>query len=329
MKIIPFQPEHIQDAAKLLISQSKHLIEKFPLLPKRITGLDATQSFLNALQNKPDVHGVIAVDGDQVIGFMLGAYNKNIFFGRYVWVPFGGFALRDTADTDLLRQMYSVAGDQWVRDNILNHYVVCPDESNWQQAFFSLSFGQEQEYAVAFAKEQKKSPEPPAGIALREIQPDDADQMFAKAHWISEHLNKAPVWEPVPDEHLKNVRPGYAELANEPTSTTWVALDGEQIVSYACIYTVDVGDEHLLGTPKAAHFGAAATDPKSRSKGIGRALFTHILNVAHKQGYEIVLTDWRTTNLTAARYWPSHGFEPFAYRLLRRVNPIYAPFDSE
>jgi len=329
MNIIPFKKEYIQRAADLLVVQSKYLIEQFPLLPKRITELEASQSFLNTLLKKPDAHGVVAVDGDQITGFMLGTYDKNIFFGRYVWVPFGGFALRDMNDTDLLRKLYAAAGDQWVQDNVLNHYIVCPDVANWQQAFFSLTFGQEQACAVAPARQLKKSPEPLHGIVLREIQPHDADQMHTKAHWISEHLNQAPVWEPVPDEHLKKARPIYAEMASDPTSTTWVALDGNQIVSYACIYGVAVGDDQLLGIPKAAHFGAAATDPKYRRKGIGRALFTHLLNIARQQGYEIILTDWRTTNLTAARYWLTFGFVPFAYRLLRRVNPIYAPYHSD
>ncbi|MCD4673643.1 MAG: hypothetical protein K8R77_13350 [Anaerolineaceae bacterium] len=59
---------------------------------------------------------------------------------------------------------------------------------------------------------------------------------------------------------------------------------------------------------------------------MGRVLFTHALNIAHQQGYEVITTDWRTTNPAAARYWPCFGFQSYAYRLIRRVNPRYKIF---
>ena len=72
----------------------------------------------------------------------------------------------------------------------------------------------------------------------------------AKGHWIAAHLNTAPVWEPVPQQHLDNILPEYAKLAKDPNSTTWVAVDGEQIVAYVVIYTADTGPEHLAGSTR-------------------------------------------------------------------------------
>ncbi len=163
----------------------------------------------------------------------------------------------------------------------------------------------------------------PAGIKIRSVLPEDADQLFAKGHWIAAHLNKEPVWEPVPQQHLDAILPEYAKLANDDTSTTMVAVEGEKIVGYVVLYTVDVGPEHLLGVPSAGEFAAAAIDPAYRKRGVGKALFTRLINEARQQKYKTLFTDWRTTNLAAASYWPGFGFETFAYRLLRRVNPRY------
>ena len=44
----------------------------------------------------------------------------------------------------------------------------------------------------------------------------------------------------------------------------------------ACLDQVTVGNEHLAGTLKATHFGAAATVPKYRNQGIAAALFTGV-----------------------------------------------------
>lgn len=326
MEFNTFSSKYIEDAATLLVDQSKSMLQHFPLLSERISDLQVAHTFLTALVAKSEERGMVMIEKNKIIGYMLGYYDDSPFFGKHVWVPFGGIALPRSEEYDLLRVLYANAGDIWIRDGILNHYLVCPALPEWLKAGFSLSFGQEQVYAVASALEEKKEMPLPDGITMREICPGDANQLAEKGHWIAAHLNGAPVWEPVPAEHLETIRPAYAELADDDTSTTWVALNEDEIVSYVTTYTVDIGAIHYMGTPKAAHFATAATDPAYRAKGIGRALFTHILNITHEQGYESIFTDWRTTNLEAARYWPTFGFEPFAYRLLRRVNPHYQLF---
>ena len=321
-----FSKDYLEDAAAVLADQSQRILKRFPLLPRRICDLEVAQHFLEALLNHSQSNGMVMLESERVVGFILGYYDKNPFFGDHMWVPFGGIALPHENSYEVFRALYAAAGDVWVRDGILSHYLICPALDDWMRSAFSLSFGQEQVYAIAPLQEERKEISLPAGFTMREVIPADAAQLAAKCYWIAEHLNRAPVWAPVPAEHLENIRPAYAELANDDTSTTWVALDEEEIVSYVCIYTEDIGAIHYLGVLQAAHFSAAATHPAYRGKGIGRALFTHILNVACEQGHDRIFTDWRITNLEASRYWPTFGFEPFSYRLLRRVNPLYKPF---
>ena len=326
MQYVPFQKEHLSAAAALLARQAGFFLEHFPLLPDRIKDPATALSFLTSLLEKEDSHGAVAIENGNLAAYLLGAYADSIFFGRHVWVHFGGLALEDQENTEIIRHVYAAAGQQWINDHVLNHYLVCPAIPAWLQAGYSLTFGQEQAYAITSVKESRPEVAAPEGIILREVTPSDADQLYSKGHWIATHLNTAPVWEPVPQQHLDNILPEYAKLADDPTSTTWVAVDGDQIVAYVVIYTADTGPEHFLGVPTAAHFAAAATHPQYRKRGIGKALYTLILNIAHQQGYQTMFTDWRTTNLPAAYYWPGYGFEPFAYRLLRRVNPIYEAY---
>jgi ribosomal protein S18 acetylase RimI-like enzyme len=327
MEFYLFTSKYLEDAAALLVDQSKSMQQHFPLLPDRISDLQVARNFLTALIEKSEDRGVVAIEKNKLIGYMLGYYDDSPFFGNHVWVPFGGIVAPQSREYELLRTLYAAVGDIWIKDGILNPYLVFPALPEWLKAGFSLSFGQEQVYAIASLLEEKQEIPMPAGFTMREVRPGDANQLAEKGYWIAAHLNGAPVWEPVPQEHLENIRPAYAELADDDTSTTWVALDGDEIVSYVTIYTVDIGAIHYLGTSQAAHFATAATDPAYRARGIGRALFTHIFNVAREQGYKTIFTDWRITNLEAARYWPTFGFEPFAYRLLRRVNPRYQRFE--
>lgn len=326
MKNEPFSHHHIPDAALLLAQQNSQLLNHFPLLPAAIADPAVTLAFLQAVLEKGESHGSVLYENSQLSAFMLGYYDESPFFGRHCWVPFGGTACAQPEPYQTLRELYAAASQRWVQDEVLNHYLVFPASSQWLEASYSLSFGQEQLYAVTSLAQQRPDIPLPQGLKLREVQPTDASQLFERGHWIAAHLNHSPVWEPVPQEHLDMILPQYAQLANDDDTTTWVVLDQDQIVAFVVLFTVDLGAIHLLGVPEAAEFAAAAVHPDYRQRGIGKALFNHIINVARAQNYAIMFTDWRTTNLQAASYWPTFGFQPFAYRLLRRVNPRYKPY---
>ena len=326
MEIINFEEKHVSQAADVLAVQFARLLEKFPLLPDRITNPGIAKEFLLALLAKDESQGVVLLKGGRVRGYLLGLYGDNPFFGRHVIVPFGGMALEDQTALDELAALYCVAGKRWLKDGVLNHYLVMPALLDWLEAGFSLSFGKEQVYAVASVADLHLEPTLPDGIVMREVTPSDADGLYDCADWIAGHYNLAPVWEPVPAEYLAEIREGYAELAADPESSTWIALDGDRIVSFVMIHPEDAGPSNLFGVPELVHFSVAATDKEYRGRGIGRALLSHVMKIACAQGYETMTTDWRTTNPSAAHHWPGFGFEPYAYRLLRRVNPRYEKY---
>ena len=329
MEFVRFEQEHVEQAAGILTAQFAGFLKSFPLLPGRITEKAVAVDFLVDLLAKEESQGVVMLYEDRVSGYLLGAYSDNPFFGRHVYVPFGGIALKEQTKTDDLLKLYSASGKRWMRDGVLNHYLIMPALPDWLETCFSLSFGKEQAYAAAALADQYPEPELPSGIVMRAAIPSDADGLYDCADWIAGHYNLAPVWEPVPAEHLANIQQGYAELATDPDASTWIALEGERIVSFVVIYPEDIGPASLFGAPEIAHFAVAATHPDYRGRGIGRALLRHVLNIASRQGYKMITTDWRTTNPSATEHWPRFGFRSFAYRLLRRVNPRYQVYSVQ
>jgi len=75
-----------------------------------------------------------------------------------------------------------------------------------------------------------------------------------------------------------------------------------------------------LGRPeRAAFLGFASTLPEARGSGLGLALTDASFNWAAENGYEVMVTDWRVTNLLSSRFWPKRGFRPVFFRLYRSI----------
>jgi GNAT superfamily N-acetyltransferase len=75
----------------------------------------------------------------------------------------------------------------------------------------------------------------------------------------------------------------------------------------------------LARPPGAAFLAWAATLPEVRGSGVGLRLTQAAFAWACSRGHEVMVTDWRVTNLRASRFWPSRGFRPTFLRLYRSI----------
>jgi GNAT superfamily N-acetyltransferase len=102
----------------------------------------------------------------------------------------------------------------------------------------------------------------------------------------------------------------------------------DQYVAWCC--EVDgriVGELFLCRRPdgdmrvpmRSIDLSSASVQPAFRRRGIASALACVALEWAQANGIETIITDWRATNLTAARTWPNLGFEPTFIRLYRSI----------
>jgi len=61
---------------------------------------------------------------------------------------------------------------------------------------------------------------------------------------------------------------------------------------------------------------SAISTPSPQTDGERAGLTRHL---ARDHGYETVITDWRMTNLQAARFWPRRGFREAFLRMYRSI----------
>jgi GNAT superfamily N-acetyltransferase len=117
----------------------------------------------------------------------------------------------------------------------------------------------------------------------------------------------------IPDAAMpENVRPAEERDVEE--------LDGRIVGGFELAPTT-LSPMHvsLAGVEGAVLLAWAVTRPDVRGSGAGVALTDACFAWAREHGYEVMVTDWRVTNLLASRFWPRRGFRETFLRLYRSI----------
>lgn len=84
----------------------------------------------------------------------------------------------------------------------------------------------------------------------------------------------------------------------------WVYVEDDAIAAYA-VLSIGASEAHLL---------TVVVHPQNRSKGLGRMLVTHLLNIACNHGAETVLLEVRPSNTVAIELYQKLGFNEVGTR---------------
>jgi GNAT superfamily N-acetyltransferase len=262
---------------------------------------------LRRLEEDGKVGAGASRDG-RLAGCLVAALHESEVRGRHAWASLADHGIAEGESPTIYRELYAVAGEAWVEAGYLDHYVVVPAAEDVLAAWYSLSFAQQQVHAQ-LALQRASLPEPD-GFTLRIGGPEDLDLAMQLAFVIFDHQASAPTWAGAPAPPEEDARASYVEYLAEDGVAYFVAEREGEPLGHLILERVDDTETELT---------IAATVPAARGLGVGTALTRYALAWAWEQGYRSCITDWRSANLLAARFWPSMGFEPTAYRLVRSI----------
>lgn len=323
MQIVAFSAAHLPGAGALLAARHKRDRQALPALPERFEQAEAAQAAVAAALERPHASGVAAVNGDRLLGYLIGELTFDTLRGRSAWVMPAGLALAEGQDAELARDLYAAAAPRWLAWGCFDHYALLSTaDPALTEAWFRLSFGQEQVHGLCDLARMDLPGQPETGgLTIRRAGPRDADTMADLSRIIREHQAGAPVWGATLPEWAAEAAAGYAELARDPSATVWLAEREGEALGFQVYVPAEGGPADLLTPEGCVELKVAGTRPSARRLGVGRALTAHGLAAAREAGYRYCLADWRSTNLLSSRFWPRRGFRPVQQRLTRRVDP--------
>lgn len=301
----PFSDDDLDTAAGFLAARHARHREAEPRLPADFD----FRAEVEALWRQPGASGAVSESG-----FLIGAPRESPTWGPNVWVELAGHAV---ADSEAARDLYALAAERWVDEGLTRQYVLLPaHDAELVDAWFRLSFGQQHAAGIREVPEDVDWPE-----GVREATEDDLETLMAHDPLLPDHQARSPVFGRGPQETEEELRQELLEGLASPHSVDLLAEVDGRVVGGFYVTTVDDSSMHagLARPPGAAFLAWAATRPEVRGTGAGLRLTQAALAWARSRGHDVIVTDWRVTNLLSSRFWPARGFRTTFLRLYRSI----------
>lgn len=300
LRIEPFSEHHLDGAASLLAKRHARHRAAEPLLS------DA-DDFAARIADAGE--GVVALDGREVVGYLLGKPWDD--FGPDVaYVATAGHA---ASDAEVTRDMYAAVAPAWVDAGRVRHLAFVPaSDARLLDAWFRLSFGQQHAYGV---RETARGSAPATQHRIRDADVDDIEFLASLDLELGDHQRRAPTFSGWPPRTLDDLKAEIRDEFTWPGAAFFVAERADGPV--AGMILTKTQRDFVPGDSIDLSF--AATKPDARGSGAMLALTAHALSWANERGHRVMTTDWRVTNLLSSRFWPRRGFRPAFLRLYRHI----------
>jgi GNAT superfamily N-acetyltransferase len=314
LELRPFSEELIPAAGKLLAARHRAHRKAEPLLPERYEDADAAAVEIAALAGADGVSGAAALREGRVVGYLIGAPRPSAVWGEHVWIELAGHAVEEPED---LRDLYAVAARRWVEEGHVQHYAMVPaSDAGVVNAWSRVGFGQQHAHGIQEVPDVAW----PDGVRLAEER--DIDGLLALDPLLPDHQAQSPVFvRGFPSESPEELRAEILEDLRRPEVGDLVAERDGIIVGAFQLSPAELSSVHsgLARPDGAALLNWAATRPEVRGSGAGVALTQAAFAWAREHGHDVMVTDWRVTNLLSSRFWPARGFRETFLRLYRHI----------
>src|ERR1700729_418249 len=215
----PFQAGDVPVAGALLAARHRAHRLSCPLLSPRYENDQAAAAQVGAAFALPGASGAVAVQGDDVAGFVLGAPKDSPVWGANVWVDAAGHA---AAEPELVRDMYGLAAARWVQESRRAQYVLVPaSDEGLLRAWYRLGFGQQQAHALRPPPDE--TPAVPPRVAVRRARRSDLPALAALEVELPRQHSLAPTFSASPVPSYEECLAGWEEDFDDTAYATFVA----------------------------------------------------------------------------------------------------------
>ena len=302
--IHPFEATHLPAAAHLLATNHGAHRQQTPppLLPAEFADGRHALALLDATWRWPGAAGVVAVDGADLVGFMIGMAAPNA-----AYVPASGHAVASNCAATVYPLLYAALAPRWINAGCPEHHVQFPITTpNLAPTWIALGFAPFLVLATASLPLPSLTS---SFVPIRQAANADLDAVCALMDVLHHHHGN----------RFQTDRVHQQQMLADPRAGCWLAFDGNEAVGLLTLRPPATAISPLHLPAAAIHLVDLVTQPHVRGQGIGMALCAEALGWAYLIGYRSAALHWHADNPPAERFWRGRGFTAVACQWVRRL----------
>jgi GNAT superfamily N-acetyltransferase len=308
IRIIPFEHRHTADAARIFVASLGSLRRRVAVLPADLADVAVVGERLSSM------HGVAAVEGDHLAGYLTAWYPVGGFRGTArvgAYVPEWGHGAIGTDRRAVYNALYRVASVAWHEAGCDVHAVTLlgADELAVETWFWS-GFGMGTVDAIR--PTTPLAVPAPAHDSVRMASVTDAPALSHLDHEHVRHYADAPVFMTPPaalDE------PAWIAFLERPLNSAWLVEDAAGPYGFIR-FDREFHGSAVIESSTGVFVSGAFVRPASRGRGAATAMLDAAIRHYAANGVMSCAVDFEAFNPEAARFWTRH-FAPVCYSLMR------------
>lgn len=320
MIIRELKKSDVLEVSKILSCRHRDERRSFEGLNKIFEDVELLEKIVSKKLEEDLLVSSAAFEGDKLLGFIISSIKTDKVFGRCAWVKYDGLALADGVNPDLYRELYADIAVKWIKLGCLKHFVIVPSaREDVINSWLKSGFAYEQVFGIK--KLEYSKIEDVDGVLVKKATIEDKSDLESVSSLILSYQAKSPTYAVALPEMFDEIRRGYGGLASDEDSHVLLAYNEKQLLGFTCGYFDGDDNSNMMMPYKGTELGVAATNPDFQSRGVGTLLTKSLFNASIDAGYEYSITDWRITNMKSSVFWPKMGYEAYAYRFVRTIDP--------
>ena len=308
IKIYDFEKNHVQKAQELALMNYNEERTFVPALP----AVSTLPSLVDYAENN---RGVVAMDGDKLIGFFCwhGPFD-NLFGlskGTCVDVHAHGAVKRNRAE--IYDRLYQAAAEKWVSAKAFSHCVVLYEhDTEANDIFFRNGFGRR---CIDAIRETTPIVAPVCeGVSFRQAGKEDAAFLTMMGNNTGIHLSGSPAFMPYsgPDSVEDTI-----ESIESGNCLFFIALDQGRPVAHLSV--TENRETFASADASVMNINGAYALPEIRGRGISVGLLSWLMDWLRRHGYARCGVDYESINPTARKFWAKY-FMPYTNGAVRHID---------
>lgn len=282
------------------------------MLPARYTEVSEILPLLRNISTTTD-HGVVAIRGGRLVGFLTGWRMPSFRGERSTFSPEWANAAEQGDSKYIYEEMYSHLAAVWVADKYISHYIsLFPNDVNALRAWHWMGFGM---ISVDAIRGLDSIQGYDADVNIRRAKLQDLEQVMELHAALWQYAKGTPIF--LLSE--KKDRSYYDEWLRNPDKVVWLAYWNEEPVAFMRLGPADDNVCTIIYDEKTTSIYGAFTKEKVRGKGIATALLDQALKSARASGYERCAVSFEPMNLQGTRFW-YRSFRSVCFSLFRHID---------